>query len=211
MSKPLEILISGAGVAGPCISYWFTRAKLSAHITIIERFPRPRTSGQAVDIRDAGVDVIQAMGLEKAISEMHTTEEGFDFIYRDGVNSANFPATGDASSQSFTSEYEILRGDLGKLFYDATKDIKTIEYVFDEYVTEATENADGKKVRVAFANHLPEKEFDLVIGADGMVSTIRKIVWGAGPDGNQYLSRLGQYMAFFTIPKDKTDNKNSQW
>lgn len=212
MSKQpkLNILISGGGIAGPCLAFWLHKTGVPAHITVIERAPVPRASGQAVDIRDAGVDVIKLMGLEPTIRSKTTTEEGVDFLYMDGKTKVTFPATGDEQSQSITSEYEILRGDLAGIFYDATKENKDVEYVFDEYLAEVREEAD--KVRVKFANgHLPEGTYDLVVGADGMVSNTRRLVFAKGPKNDDYLRRLGSYWAFFTIPRIESDAKLSQW
>jgi 2-polyprenyl-6-methoxyphenol hydroxylase-like FAD-dependent oxidoreductase len=207
MSNKPEILIAGGGIAGSCLAWWLNNG-VNANITIIERAPEPRTSGQAVDIRDAAVNIIRRMGLEEKIQSKHTTEEGLAFIGPNGETKASFPSSGDANKQSLTSEYEILRGDLAQIFFDATKDI--VNYVFDERVADLKQQENGK-VLVTFANHLPEKEYDLVVGADGMISQTRRILFGKGPEENDYLKRLGQYIAFFTIPRTEADTKWAQW
>ncbi|KAF2796801.1 FAD/NAD(P)-binding domain-containing protein [Melanomma pulvis-pyrius CBS 109.77] len=205
MSK-LNVLISGGGIAGPCLAWWLNKS-LSANVTILERAPSPRTSGQAVDIRECAVDVVKRMGLIDTIKSKNTTEEGISFIYADGKTKATFPASGDQGNQSLTSEFEILRGDLAEIFYNVTKDMA--EYVFDESVAGVEEQGNGK-VRVTFANHLRPMEYDLVVGADGMVSNTRRVVWGRGPGENDYLKSLGQYCSFFTIPKTDDDTKFAQ-
>ena len=101
---PLKILISGGGVAGPCLAWWLNQASVDAQITILERAPQPRESGQAVDIRGVAVDVMKAMGLEQAVRDKNTTEVGFEFVYPDGVSKTRLDATGDDKNQSFTSE-----------------------------------------------------------------------------------------------------------
>lgn len=206
MSK-LNILISGGGISGPCLAFWLHK-RLNAAITLIERAPEPRTSGQAIDIRDAAVDVIKLMGLEEIIKSKTTTEEGMSFVYADCKTTATFPATGDDKSQGFTSEYEILRGDLSRIFYDITKN--DVEYIFDESIANVEHQENGK-VKVTFVNYLPQTEYDLVVGGDGINSNTRRIVFGTGPDGNNYLKRLGQYCSFFTIPRIESDTKFAQW
>lgn len=101
----LKILISGGGIAGPCLAWWLHEAKVDAHVTIVERAPEPRTSGQAVDVRGAAVLVMKAMGLEQIIREKNTTEIGSQFVYADGLTKATIEATGEDKTQSFTSEY----------------------------------------------------------------------------------------------------------
>lgn len=55
----LNVLVVGASIAGPATAYWL--AKAGAKVTVIERFPALRTSGQAIDIRTAGVAVMRKM------------------------------------------------------------------------------------------------------------------------------------------------------
>ncbi|KAL5378520.1 hypothetical protein DPSP01_009101 [Paraphaeosphaeria sporulosa] len=208
---PLKILISGGGIAGSCLAWWLYKANVDAQITIIERAPEPRTSGQAVDIRGAAVEVMKAMGLEQAIRDKNTTEVGFEFVYSDGVSKARMAATGDDKNQSFTSEYEILRADLANIFYDATKGMKGIEYVFDETIEDLVQDSQADKVQVKFTNHLPQAYYDLVVGADGQISRTRRLAFGHGPQNGDYLHRLGEYMAFFTIPRNKSDSHWAQW
>jgi len=203
----LNILISGGGIAGPCLAWWLHKGLPNSTITILERAPEPRTSGQAIDIREYAVDIVRRMSLIDIIKSKGTTEEGISFIYADGKTKATFPASGDEGNQGFTSEFEILRGDLAQIFYDATKE--KVRYQFDEYIKEIEEQGNGK-VGVTFTNHLQPTEYDLVVGADGMISKTRRVVWGKGPGEKEYLKNLGQYCAFFTIPKIEDDTKIAQ-
>ena len=200
---PLKVLISGAGIAGPVLAFFLHRGT-SASITVLERAPAPRTSGQNVDIRGVGLEVIQKMGLEARIRAAHTGEEGIRFVNSSGKTTATFPAPDDSSKQSFlTQEIEILRGDLSEILLDATKD--DVEYVFDEYIV-GLEDVEGAQVEVTFANRLPRARYDLVVAADGMVSKTRRLVFGRGPDDGDFLNYVGQYSAYFTIPKGPRDD-----
>lgn len=109
-----------------------------------------------------------------------------------------------------TSEYEILRGDLAKILYEETKDLENITYVFNEMITDIKDTSDNK-VEVTFKNSLPTAKYDVVIGADGMMSRTRRLVFGHGPNNDDYLYRLGQYAALFTIPRTDDDTKFAQW
>jgi 2-polyprenyl-6-methoxyphenol hydroxylase-like FAD-dependent oxidoreductase len=109
-----------------------------------------------------------------------------------------------------TSEYEILRGDLARILFDFTKDTPGIKYIFDESITSIDDTADGK-VAVSFANNLPPFTFDLVVGADGLASRTRRCIFGHGPKNDDFLHRLGQYTAYFTIPRTPEDSQFAQW
>jgi 2-polyprenyl-6-methoxyphenol hydroxylase-like FAD-dependent oxidoreductase len=60
---PLKVLIIGGGIAGPALVYWLSR--ISANITLIERSPSIRASGQQVDLRAQGVPMMKKMGIEQ--------------------------------------------------------------------------------------------------------------------------------------------------
>ncbi|RYN84065.1 hypothetical protein AA0119_g4977 [Alternaria tenuissima] len=212
-TSPLSILINGSGIAGPVTAYWLHRFMPTCQITILERAPEPRLGGQAVDLRSSCLPIVKKMGVLEKVKEKTTTEVGMQFVYRDGQRRATFEATGEEERQSATSEYEILRGDMARIVYELTKDNPQITYIFDEMAIEVQqdESKDGKAL-VTFKNgKLPPTEFDIVIGADGQMSRTRRMVFGHGPNNDDYLYRLGQYSALFTMPRDPTDTQYAQW
>ncbi|RYN44438.1 hypothetical protein AA0114_g10071 [Alternaria tenuissima] len=212
-TSPLSILINGSGIAGPVTAYWLHRFMPTCQITILERAPEPRLGGQAVDLRSSCLPIVKKMGVLEKVKEKTTTEVGMQFVYRDGQRRATFEATGEEERQSATSEYEILRGDMARIVYELTKDNPQITYIFDEMAIEVQqdESKDGKAL-VTFKNgKLPPTEFDIVIGADGQMSRTRRMVFGHGPNNDDYLYRLGQYSALFTMPRDPPDTQYAQW
>ena len=102
---------------------------------------------------------------------------------------------------------------MARIVYELTKDNPQITYIFDEMAIEVQQDEakDGKAL-VTFKNgKLPPTEFDVVIGADGQMSRTRRMVFGHGPNNDDYLYRLGQYSALFTMPRDPTDTQYAQW
>lgn len=91
-SPPLKVLIVGAGIAGPCLAYWLTKTSTPFKITVLERSPSPRSTGQAVDIRGPAVKIIQRMGLEESILANNTTETGTCCVDTNGKVFAQFDA-----------------------------------------------------------------------------------------------------------------------
>ncbi|ESZ92011.1 hypothetical protein SBOR_7603 [Sclerotinia borealis F-4128] len=196
--KP-HILISGASIAGPVLAYWLHRASITT--TIIERSPSLRSAGQGIDIRGPARAVISCMGLESLIRSKVTHELGLQFIDKNGVPKATFPV--EENGTSFTSDIEILRGDLADIFYESTKE--TCEYIWDDHMTGFEETDEG--VLVTFAKG-EQRTFDLVIGADGMRSKTRRL---AIPLPNDGLKSLYQYTTYFTIPKAPHDDAWGKW
>jgi len=89
-----------------------------------------------------------------------------------------------------SGEVEIMRGDLVAILHEATKD--NVEYVFDDSIRTLHQDDDG--VTVTFERGATRR-FDLVIGADGLHSAVRRLVFG--PE-EQFLRYLQHYFAFAT-------------
>lgn len=118
----LNVLISGSGIAGSVFAFWLLKAYPDAKITIVERAPSLRLTGASVDIRSSAVDIIKWMGAEEEIRRHGTDEEGVQFVEEDDSEVATFRATGRTDIQSMTSEFEIFRGALAKIFIDPVLD-----------------------------------------------------------------------------------------
>ncbi|RDW59068.1 flavo protein monooxygenase [Coleophoma crateriformis] len=203
MSTPkLKVHIVGAGIAGPCLAYWLARTHLDVSITIIERSPSPRVTGQSIDIRGPAVEIVKMMKLQEAVRSRHTTEEGTSFIDSSGNAFAQFDA-GD----SFTAEYEILRADLSQLFLEATESLDNMKYIFGESVQSFQQTDRGGTVTFTRGS---EESFDVVVAADGSTSKTRAMILDEPTLKDSY-NFLGQYIAFFSIPSRPNDPKLWQW
>jgi 2-polyprenyl-6-methoxyphenol hydroxylase-like FAD-dependent oxidoreductase len=214
--KALSVLISGGGIAGISLALTLARSpgfKVKPRITLIERAPTRRTTGQAIDIRGPGVDMICKLGLEPQIKAQHTTETGLVFIDAKGNRIAKFDATGDAKKQSATSEYEILRGDLAKLLLDeldATKEQgSVVNVVYGESIESLDDRPDGVDVKFAHGK-LDNQLFDVVIGCDGIASKTRRLIFGE-EDHRDHVRPSGMYIGFFTVPRIREDVDLFRW
>jgi 2-polyprenyl-6-methoxyphenol hydroxylase-like FAD-dependent oxidoreductase len=186
--KNNDILISGGGIAGPALAYWLRRYGLSP--TVIEQAPAQRPGGQAVDLRGAAREVADRMGILGQVRQAHTGTRGLAYVDDANRRLASLPADLLGDSGGAIAEAEILRSDLAGILHAVTRD--DIEYIFDEAVTEITQDADGAKV--TFQRGAP-RTFDLVVGADGLHSSVRGLTFGPEP---QHVRDLGAYVAIFT-------------
>ncbi|KAJ9630431.1 hypothetical protein H2203_000952 [Taxawa tesnikishii (nom. ined.)] len=140
----MRVLISGAGIAGPTLAWFLSKA--GARITLVEKCQSVLRQGQNIDIKGSAVTAIRTMGLLDRIREFHTTEKGTQFIDARGRPFAVFPG----STVSLTSEFEILRGDLAAVLYEATKDLPNVNYLFGTTVKEVISNeTDAVKVELS--------------------------------------------------------------
>ncbi|EOD64036.1 FAD-dependent monooxygenase [Amycolatopsis vancoresmycina] len=179
-----RVLISGASVAGPALAFWLRRHGFSP--TVVERAPELRDGGYAVDFRGASLQVLDRMGLLGAVEAAATRMGEVTYVDSDDRPLVVTPPTYQSG------ELEVLRGDLARILYDATKD--DVEYVFGDSITGISEHGEG--VSVTFA-HAEPREFDLVIGADGLHSNVRSLVFG---DESRFRHDLGYYVSIGTVP-----------
>lgn len=211
-SPPFEVLISGAGIAGCVLAFWLLKLKdadRDIHITIVERSPELRLGGASIDIRGSAVDIVKRMGLEQTVRSKVTNEQGIEFVDDDGRVFATFGASGETEVQSFTSEFEIFRGDLTKIFYDAVKQREEVEFVWGDRVKDvkqmSLDDTTNSKVEVEFMHKGPQT-FDLVVAADGVGSDIRDLMLldktGRASSAEECFKPLNMFATYFTIKDD---------
>ncbi|WP_036501913.1 FAD-dependent monooxygenase [Nocardia aobensis] len=186
-----RVLVAGASIAGPALAHWLVRR--GAEVTVVERAPELRPGGQAVDARGVTKEVIRRMGLDAAVRAARTETAGAYTVDADGAVLETFRADDDGGD-GYITEIEILRGDLSRVLYDDTRD--DVEYLFGDRIAELTQDADG--VDVVFASGA-RRRFDLVIGADGLHSALRAMVFGPR---EQFIRHLGQALAFYSVPNE---------
>ena len=192
----MKVLISGSGIAGSVFAWWLLRAYPTAAITMIERTAELRLTGASVDIRSSAVDIIKFMGVEQEIRKHSTNEAGIQWIKSNGKPIGTIRASGRSDMQTISSEYEIFRGALAKIFLEPS--MEKIKLVFNEYVESYSEHENG--VDVTFANGKEMETYDLVVAADGLWSKIRGILLNAKPV--DHIWDEGMHVAYFTIKND---------
>jgi 2-polyprenyl-6-methoxyphenol hydroxylase-like FAD-dependent oxidoreductase len=185
-----SILISGASVAGTAAAYWLGQRGYS--VTVVERHPGLRSGGQAIDVRGPALTVLERMGLLAAAQENRTRFRGASFVDRDGNELSRDTESTPTGGPIDNPDIELLRDDLVELLYEATR--PATEYLFDDSIAGLED--DGASVAVTF-ERAGARTFDLVIGADGLHSNVRRLVFG--PE-QQFVKRLGTHAAIFTVP-----------
>lgn len=184
----MRILISGAGVAG--LAQAVNLGARGHQTTVIERSGHFRVNGSPIDIRGDAIGIADQMGLLERIREhrVHMTESTV-FVDRNGDPVAALPM---AEISDTDDDIEIAREDLANLLASSLPGDATVR--FHDSVDALHDDGDG--VDVHFTSGTTER-FDLVIGADGLHSVVRRLAFG--PE-KTFLKHLGYYVAITDLP-----------
>ncbi|MEJ7730145.1 MAG: FAD-dependent monooxygenase [Polyangiaceae bacterium] len=178
------MLVSGAGIAGPALALWL--AWLGLRVTVVERASTLRVGGQAVDFRgQAQLAVLARMGILEEVRDRQTHMGAQLLVDAEGRRVLELPPA------FMSGEIEILRGDLCRILYQATRD--RAEYVFGDSIRVLEQDAEG--VSVTF-DRGAARRFDLVVGADGLRSRVR----AAAFEGSEPVTFLDHYLASVDVP-----------
>jgi 2-polyprenyl-6-methoxyphenol hydroxylase-like FAD-dependent oxidoreductase len=185
----MDVLISGAGIGGCTLAYWLARAGHA--VTVIERSGSLRSSGSPVDVRGPAADVAERMNIASQLREASIHLGGMTLLDADGRQVARVDI--DALRSSIVpKDLEIARGDLARILHGASAN--DAEYIFGDSIN--TLNQDETGVDATFERSRPRR-FDLVIGADGLHSMVRRLAFGAD---SEYVKHAGLYAATVPLP-----------
>lgn len=161
-----KILISGASIAGPALARWLGRNGFD--VTVVEKSPVIRPGGQAVDFKGrTHMTLLERMGILDDVRARRTSRTDLRIVDAQDHVHAVIPG------EFIGGDLEIARGDLARILVEHSRD--DAEYVLDDEITSLHEDAAG--IDVTFNRRAPER-FDLMLGADGIHSAVRRLAIG---------------------------------
>jgi 2-polyprenyl-6-methoxyphenol hydroxylase-like FAD-dependent oxidoreductase len=185
--KSSTVLISGASIAGPALAYWLGRYGFRP--TVVELAPALRSGGNAVDFRGrTHLSLLERMGVLDDLRKVQTGGTAMRFVDADGRRLMEMPA--DFAG----GEIEVLRFDLSRVLYEHSRD--STEYLFGDSIAAMTDTPRGVDVNFTSGTR---RTFDLVIGADGVHSAVRRLTFG--PE-ERFVSHLGYYVATWEMSNE---------
>jgi 2-polyprenyl-6-methoxyphenol hydroxylase-like FAD-dependent oxidoreductase len=182
------VLISGAGIAGPTLAYWLGVAGFQP--TLVERAPGLRTGGYVIDFWGLGYDIAERMGLLEDINRVGYHVREMRVIDDRGRRVTGF---GTKVFEELTDgRYVTLaRSDLSRLLFE--KIDGATEVIFGDEIVGLRQRPDAVEVRF---RHSGAREFDLLVGADGLHSGVRGLAFGPQ---HQFERQLGYAVAAFEV------------
>jgi 2-polyprenyl-6-methoxyphenol hydroxylase-like FAD-dependent oxidoreductase len=180
-----SVLISGVGIAGPTLAYWLKAAGFQP--TLLERASALRSGGYVIDFWGLGYTIAERMGLIPEINRDGYYAQGVRIVDEAGHRLAGFGT--DVFSELTNGQYVTLqRSDLSRMLFEQ---ISGVEAIFGDEIILVEEKPDCVEVEL---KHGGRRRFDLLVGADGLHSAVRNLVFG--PQA-QFELRLGYVVAAF--------------
>jgi len=168
MQQTMKILVIGGGIAGLTAA---SRLATARHeVTLLEREPGLRTEGYMIDFFGPGIDVAERMGLLAALAAVHYPVSELVFVDgRSRVRAAiDYPRV--RRSVFHDRHFNFMRGDLERVLFEHLS--PHVERRFG--ASPETIVLDGDVVHVEDTAGRRER-YDLVVGADGVRSTTRRL------------------------------------
>jgi 2-polyprenyl-6-methoxyphenol hydroxylase-like FAD-dependent oxidoreductase len=192
VQKSRSALISGASIAGPTLAYWLDRYGFD--VTVVERADAVRSGGYPIDIRGTAMEVVERMGFRPQVEAAHIATRDLTFVDAMGKAIGSIPIY-DVTVNEAGQDVELPRGDLTTLLYGLARG-STVSYRFNDAIEALKDNGVGVNVRFTSGER---QRYDVVIGADGIHSNARGLVFGPEEPFSHY---LGSTFNLFSMPND---------
>jgi 2-polyprenyl-6-methoxyphenol hydroxylase-like FAD-dependent oxidoreductase len=166
----MRAVIIGGGIAG--LAAALRLHQIGWETLIVERAPERRGGGYGVTFGGIGYDAADRLGILSALQDKAfiTTE----LVYRKPNGERRFALSGQTIAATMgRRSFTILRGDIESVLYEAVRDVAEIR--FDTTIATVEQDADAVHVTLDDGG---VEHADLLIGADGLHSATRALVFG---------------------------------
>lgn len=188
----MDVLISGASMAGLSAAHWF--ARFGHRVTVVERGDGLRPGGAPIDVRGRALGTAERMGILARIDDQRVTlVEPAPVLDGSGRQVASLDLRWFANETD--EDMEITRDRLNQILLSVVP--RDVAFRFRASIASMADGPAGVDVHFADGQR---GRYDLVVGADGLHSNVRKLAFGPEKD---YVRHFGYYVALVDLPKDR--------
>jgi 2-polyprenyl-6-methoxyphenol hydroxylase-like FAD-dependent oxidoreductase len=167
----VRAVICGAGIAGLTLALLLD--DLGWTVTVIEKAPGPRTQGYMMDFFGPGFEAVEAMGLLPALKERGYTVSEASYVDDRGRRRSGLPYAAFAEAMDGRL-LSIMRPDLEAVLREALSSRVDLRFGVEPHQVQHVHEG----VVVWLSDGL-RSEADVLIGADGIHSAVRRLVFGS--------------------------------
>ncbi|MFI6906189.1 nitroreductase family deazaflavin-dependent oxidoreductase [Nonomuraea sp. NPDC050394] len=185
----MRVLICGGGVAGLTLAYWLRRGGIEP--VVVERSPRGRLGAYEISFFGTGYDVASRMGIADRLARERLPIDAIGMVDASGKERRRL--SGPLLERVVKGPYmALMHSTLEGALLEALQD--DVEIRFEESIA-------GVRLGRTFVEVEPtsggQERFDLLIGADGIHSVTRELVFGAE---ERFARQLGYKLASYSVP-----------
>ncbi|MBB5958632.1 2-polyprenyl-6-methoxyphenol hydroxylase-like FAD-dependent oxidoreductase [Saccharothrix tamanrassetensis] len=189
-----RVVVSGAGIAGLATALRLHQA--GWEVLVVERAPARRSGGYLVNLPGQGYDAAERLGVLPGLARRRLGAFTTILVKSDGRQKFVVPAA-FAQAALGARVITLFRGDLEAALYEAVRDV--VEIRFGTTVRTVTQDRAG--VRVVLSDGTSERA-ELLVGADGLHSGVRRVVFGPETDFRVDLQHLVGAFPLDRVPED---------
>lgn len=170
MNDNARILIVGAGVAGLTAAIWLGRRGIRP--VVVERAKQIRADGFIISLSHESYRFAEELDLLPALRAVDARIQGSSYHSHSGraLLELDYGRLFDG-----VDVIQVMRDDLEEVLYEAAKPVS--EFRFGTTIDRIEQQDDGVRVRFPDGS---EETFDVVLGADGLRSTVRRLAFDVG-------------------------------
>jgi 2-polyprenyl-6-methoxyphenol hydroxylase-like FAD-dependent oxidoreductase len=192
----MKAVICGAGIAGLALAARL--AQSGWQVTVLEAAPALHNEGYIVDLFGSGFEAARRMSLMPALRRMSYEFDALRWVSSAGRTSARLPYRVPLALMD-GKLISLMRGDLQRAMLEQLP--STVELRFNQFVSQVRAPVGAIEVHLHGGDI---ERADVLIGADGIHSRVRDLVFGDGASWSRF---LGFHTAAFVMDAPELDEE----